>query len=72
MKMDTQRNFKQGDVVMIYGNPVKQENPIGKAKLISKLAARSAKLEYWQIEYIDSPAHKYEAFINTAEDGQSK
>lgn len=62
---------KPGDVVMIYGSPVKKEWPIGEAKLLSKMSPRSDTLEYWQVEFVNDPGHAYNQFI-PAENGTDK
>jgi hypothetical protein len=57
-----------GDIVTVYGNPVKKESPIGEAKLISKLSVRSKKLEYWQVAFVNDENVTFDVFINTEKD----
>jgi hypothetical protein len=54
---------KVGDVIMIYGSPVKKDYPIGEARLLKKLTPRSDSLEYWSVEYINEPGVSYNQFI---------
>ena len=61
-----------GDIVMVYGNPVKKEAPIGEAKLISKLAARNKKLEYWQVAFVNDENVTFNVFINTEQNGENQ
>lgn len=62
---------KIGDVVMIYGLPTKKQEPIGKAKLISKMSPRSDTLEYWVVEFLDQPGITFNQFI-PADNGADK
>jgi hypothetical protein len=55
--------MKPGDTVMIFGNPVKNEYPIGQAKLIEKASDIREVLEEWWVEYLDQPDHKYVALV---------
>jgi hypothetical protein len=64
--------MNKDDVVMIYGNPIKKESPIGEAKLISKLSVRSKKLEYWQVAFVNDENVTFNVFINTEKDGKNK
>jgi hypothetical protein len=48
--------MKPGDIVMVFGNPVKLTNPIGQARLVKKLpnnATNPIIIEHWQIEFLD-------------------
>ena len=54
-----------GDIVTVYGNPIKKEHPIGEAKLISKLSMRNKKLEYWQVAFVNDTDVTFDVFINT-------
>ncbi len=53
---------KPGDVMMIFGNPVKCENPIGLARL-KKLLLENGQTEEWVVEYLDDEEHYYNALI---------
>ena len=56
--------MKTGDIVMIFGNPIKLEHPIGQARLIKSISGHPIKLlEYWDVEYLDNPDHHYQALI---------
>jgi hypothetical protein len=55
--------MKEGDIIMIFGNPIKMEYPIGQAKLIEKVSDINEKIEDWWVEYLDQPDHKYIALI---------
>jgi hypothetical protein len=55
--------MKKGDVVMIFGNPVKCLLPVGQAKLIKKISDHSNLLENWQVEYLDDEGHFYNVLI---------
>jgi hypothetical protein len=57
--------MKTGDIITVYGNPIKKEHPIGEAKLISKLSVRNPKLEYWQVQFVNDPFVTFDVFINT-------
>lgn len=59
---------KSGDVVMIFGNPVKLESPIDEAKLIEKKSDLPGNLEEWWIEYPNDPGRQYVALIKKQED----
>ena len=63
--------MKAGDIVMVFGNPIKLECPVGQAKLISLLSAHPKNLEYWEVEFLDHPEHKYQALIKK-DNGKSK
>lgn len=54
--------MKPGDIVMIFGSPIKLEHPNGQARLIQKLTD-NGKLEQWQVEYLDDEGHFYNALI---------
>ena len=47
--------MKTGDIVMIYGNPIKLEYPIGEAKLISQIECHTPNLEYWNVSFLNEP-----------------
>jgi hypothetical protein len=49
MKMET------GQIKMIYGNPFKEEYPIGEARLINKTDCSTPKIEQWQVAFLDEP-----------------
>lgn len=53
---------KVGDIRMIFGNPVKCEHLIDKAKLIKKISD-SGVCEQWVIEYLNEEGHEYVALI---------
>jgi len=59
---------KPGDIVMVFGNPIKLENPIGQAKLVLLLSTHPTNLEYWEVEYLDSPDYRYQALIKKDND----
>ena len=54
---------KPGDVVMIFGSPVKLEHPIDQAKLLEKKRDSSPFLEEWWVEYLNEPDRRYIALI---------
>jgi hypothetical protein len=62
--------MKKGDIVMVFGNPIKLQQPIGQARLIKKLPSTNLNsvLEQWQIEYLDDEGHVYEALIKKTKD----
>lgn len=60
-----------GDIVMIFGSPVKREHPIDQARLIRKLS-ENGKLEQWSIEYLNDEGHFYEALIKKEDNGENK
>lgn len=43
--------MKQGDVVMIYEDPITKQQPEGKARLREKLAHNSNR-EYWVVRFV--------------------
>lgn len=45
----------KGDVVMVFGDPIKQRFPIGKAKLLTRMKCSNLKLEYWNVSFLDEP-----------------
>jgi hypothetical protein len=56
--------MKPGDIVTVFGNPIKLENPIGQARLIKSISEHPVKLlEYWEVEYLDNPDYHYQALI---------
>ena len=59
--------MKPGDIVMIFGNPVKCEIPVGQAKLIKKLCEHNATLESWEVEYLDNIGYTYDALIKNTD-----
>jgi len=66
--------MKPGDIVMVFGNPVKLTNPIGQARLVKKLpnnATNPIIIEHWQIEFLDDEGHTYNQFIRNS-DGKTK
>jgi len=49
-----------GDVVTIYSNPVTQERPEGKAKLIREWGPDVGDgLSIWYVEFLDEPGAEY-------------
>jgi hypothetical protein len=63
--------MKEGDIVMIFGNPAKCTHPIGQAKLIEKAGDINGRFEDWWVEYLDQPDHKYVALIRKT-NGENK
>jgi hypothetical protein len=56
--------MEKGETRMIYGNPIKKEYPIGKAKLIKRVTDLNVSLvEQWRIEYLSEPGKEYIALI---------
>jgi hypothetical protein len=62
--------MKEGDVRMIFGNPMDIKCPLGQAKLIKKLGDYGKVFENWLVEYLDDPNHHYNALIKKT-DGES-
>ena len=62
----TKTNYEIGDVVMVFGQPLKLKSPIGQAKLIKKISDNEI-LEHWYVEYLNDEGHNYEAFIKRAD-----
>ena len=54
---------KVGDIMMIFGNPIKCEHPIDQGRLIKKVRDVASKLEEWQIEYVNDEGQFYSALI---------
>lgn len=55
--------MKKGDLVTIYGNPIKEKYPEScKAKLI-KLIADYGILQQWTVAYEDDPNMQYDVLI---------
>ena len=54
---------KPGDIIMIFGNPVRCTTPIGQARLIKYIRDTSPAIEEWLVEYLDQEGHFYEALI---------
>ena len=54
--------WKENDIVMVFGNPIKSEYPIGQAKLVEKVMDKG-EIELWHVEYLNDEGHTYEAFI---------
>jgi len=54
--------MKPGDIVTIFGNPIKLEHPVGEAKLIKPIS-RENKLEQWEVEYLNDEGHTYMVLI---------
>ena len=46
--------MKQGDIRIIYGGPMKEQYPIGKAQLI-ELIEDYETLQHWKVKFIDGP-----------------
>jgi len=65
--------YKPGDIVMVYGNPIKCTNPIDMARLVKFIRNHSNLLEEWMVEYLNEEGHLYEALIKkTNGDGRDK
>ena len=47
--------MKPNETVIVYGNPIKEETPLGQAKLIKRLPCHAKKLEYWDVAFTDEP-----------------
>jgi hypothetical protein len=54
--------MKEGDIVTVFGNPVKCEQPIDQARLIKKVNDLGI-CEEWTIEYTNEEGHRYNALI---------
>jgi hypothetical protein len=54
---------KQGDIITVFGNPLKFKNKIGQAKLIQKISDDEL-IENWFVEFTNDEGHTYEAKIN--------
>jgi len=63
--------MKEGDIVMVFGNPAKCTHPIDQAKLIKKIGDSNEIFEQWLVEYLNDPDHHYNALIKKT-DGESK
>ena len=60
--------MKAGDIVMIYSNPVTQERPGGKAKLIKQYRPDAGDgLSMWYVEFVDEPGEEYLRTVTAAE-----
>ena len=59
---------KPGDIIMIFGNPIKCTHPIDQARLVRKLTETNS-LEQWLVEYVNDEGQFYEALIKK-EDGK--
>jgi hypothetical protein len=57
--------MKSGDIVTIFGNPIKLEYPVGQARLVKKSSDcnKSQIVEQWEVEYMDDEGHTYPALI---------
>lgn len=44
--------MKQGQIVMIYKDPITQKKREGKAKLLARIQARDAGLTTWKVRFI--------------------
>jgi len=51
-------NYKPGDRVMIYTDPVTQEAKEGEAILLQRLIKNSP-MEYWRVKFTDGIAHRW-------------
>jgi hypothetical protein len=54
--------MKKGDIVMIFGNPLKCEFPIDQARLI-ELITDGNELQKWKVEFLNDEGHFYNRFI---------
>ena len=54
--------MKEGDIVMVFGQPIKLTHPIGQARLVKKIKDQGS-IELWHVEYTNDEGHTYEAFI---------
>jgi len=43
--------MKAGDEVLVFGNPIKCTDPLGKAKLVKPTGNKTISLEEWYIEF---------------------
>jgi hypothetical protein len=64
--------YKPGDIVMVFGNPVKCTNPIDMARLVKFIGNHSSILEEWMVEYLDDEGHLYDALIKKTKNGEDK
>ena len=62
--------MKQGDIVMVFGDPINLKYPIGQAKLIRKISDCNDYVQQWNVEFLDDEGHTYPALIK--KDGKSK
>ena len=60
--IETKKCFEPGDVVMIFGQPMKLTHPIGQARLIEKIFETDT-IEHWRIQYLDDENNTYDQFI---------
>jgi hypothetical protein len=60
--------YKPGDIVVVFGNPLKSERRVGQAKLIQKLS-ESTNLEQWSVEYLNNEGYFYNALIKKQKNG---
>ena len=63
--------MKEGDIVMAYGNPIKQTVPLGKAKLISK-KSEYGKIENWVVQFLHEPTQTRMCLIKKENNGTDK
>jgi len=61
---------KPDDIVMVFGNPVKCETPVGQCRLIKKRRDIRTILEEWNVEFLDNEGHFYDALIKKNCDGK--
>ena len=60
--IETKKCFEPGDIVMVFGNPMKLTHPIGQARLIKKISETDT-IEHWRIQYLNDENNTYDQFI---------
>jgi len=54
--------MKEGDIVMIFVDPIDMEFPVGEARLV-KCQEGHGICEMWTVEYLHQPGHLYNVLI---------
>lgn len=53
---------KIGDIVMVFGNPITLQCPVGQAKLIL-LQKDMEVVQEWKVQYLDDESNEYNVLI---------
>jgi hypothetical protein len=54
--------MEEKQIVMIFANPIKCEQPIDQARLVRRII-KFTSMEYWEFEYLNEEGKLYKAFI---------
>lgn len=60
--IETKTGFSKGDIVMVFGQPMKLKYPIGQARLVDKISEHDD-LEHWHVEFLNDEGRTYPQFI---------